>query len=172
MPIIAHEGNMLDLPSGILVHGCNAQGVMGSGIALQIKEKYPEAFERYMRVASDPSFKKNRGMLLGTTPWIEVSKDLYIVNAITQEKYGNDGKKYVNEKAVEDAFRFVKALAESRKLPVHFPMIGCGRGGGNWEDIASRIERALGSRITGHLWVLPGSSQLEVNPYFKTQLPV
>lgn len=171
MPIITHEGDMLDLPSGIFVHGCNAQGVMGSGIALQIKEKYPKAFEEYSRVTSMSAYRNEKHVFLGSTPWVEISKDLCIVNAITQEKYGTDGKKYVDYDAISRCFGFVKALAESKKLPVHFPLIGCGRGGGKWEEIAPLIEKALGPRITGHLWVLPGDSRLETNPFFKTEIP-
>lgn len=161
---------MLDLPSGILVHGCNAQGVMGSGIALQIKEKYPEAFEEYSRTTNHSVYDTNRSALLGASPWVEIKgTDLYIVNAIVQEKYGTDGAKYVDYDAIYKSFRFVRALADVKKLPVHFPMIGCGRGGGKWEEIAPLIEKALG-HVVGHLWVLPGDSKLETNPFFKTEI--
>lgn len=170
MPIITHEGSMLDLPSGIFVHGCNAQGVMGSGIALQIKEKYPEAFKEYLKTTSHKSYKTNKAQLLGATPWVELKGGPAIVNAIIQEKYGTDGAKYVDYDAIYKSFRFVKALADARKLPVHFPMIGCGRGGGKWEEIAPIIEKALGP-VVGHLWILPKDSNLEINPFFKTEVP-
>lgn len=35
-----HEGNLLHRERGILVHGCNAQGIMGAGIARVIKERH------------------------------------------------------------------------------------------------------------------------------------
>lgn len=159
---------MLDLPSGILVHGCNAQGVMESGIALQVKQRHPKAYREYERVVSTSPPSHRKMLLLGATPWVEVSKDLIIVNAITQENYGSDGKKYVSEKAIETAFNFVQALAASRRLPVHFPLIGCGLGGGEWSKIGPIIERALGPAINGHLWLLPGDPMLEVNPFLKT----
>jgi O-acetyl-ADP-ribose deacetylase (regulator of RNase III) len=41
------SGNLLDVNDGIIVHGCNCQGVWGSGVAKQMKEKYPEAFTKY-----------------------------------------------------------------------------------------------------------------------------
>ena len=31
------KGDLLSVTKGIIAHGCNAQGVMGSGVALQIK---------------------------------------------------------------------------------------------------------------------------------------
>lgn len=35
------KGNLLDITSGVIVHGCNMRGVMGSGVALAIRNKYP-----------------------------------------------------------------------------------------------------------------------------------
>lgn len=37
MTILFKTGNILDVREGIIVHGCNLKGVMGSGLALQIK---------------------------------------------------------------------------------------------------------------------------------------
>ena len=42
------KGSLFDAPPGvILVHACNAQGVWGSGIALQFKERFPYSFKNY-----------------------------------------------------------------------------------------------------------------------------
>jgi len=35
--IKVNKGNLLDVTSGIIVHGCNAKSVMGSGVALAVK---------------------------------------------------------------------------------------------------------------------------------------
>ena len=40
-------GDICSVNSGIIVHGCNAQGVMGSGVAKAIRLKYPQVFEDY-----------------------------------------------------------------------------------------------------------------------------
>lgn len=38
--------NLFDVLHGsILVHACNAQGVMGRGIAKEMKEKFPKNYE-------------------------------------------------------------------------------------------------------------------------------
>lgn len=40
--------SLFDAPEGsILVHACNAQGVWGSGIAAEFKERYPRSFKEY-----------------------------------------------------------------------------------------------------------------------------
>lgn len=35
MKIIYKQGDLLSCPERVILHGCNAQGVMGSGIAAQ-----------------------------------------------------------------------------------------------------------------------------------------
>lgn len=35
---------------GIVVHGVNCQGVMGSGVALAIRTKWPQIFESYKKI--------------------------------------------------------------------------------------------------------------------------
>ena len=41
------DGNIFDCTENIIVHQTNCQGVMGSGIAKQVKERYPEVFNAY-----------------------------------------------------------------------------------------------------------------------------
>ena len=41
------NGDIFDTDCDIIVHQTNCQGVMGHGIALQVKEKYPSVYERY-----------------------------------------------------------------------------------------------------------------------------
>ena len=42
-----YNGDLLDSTAGIIAHQVNARGVMGSGVALAIKTKYPEVFKSY-----------------------------------------------------------------------------------------------------------------------------
>lgn len=49
--IYYRTGDVLTNPdSNIIMHGCNCQGVMGSGIAKQIKLLFPEAYEHYRKI--------------------------------------------------------------------------------------------------------------------------
>ena len=36
------EGNLFDTKANIICHQCNCQGVMGSGVAAEVKRRYPE----------------------------------------------------------------------------------------------------------------------------------
>lgn len=151
MPIETRTGDMLALKRGILVHGCNAKGAMGAGIALAIKKQYPSAFRVYRE-----AYERN-GLALGTITVAEPEPELVIVNAVTQDHWRDSNPAVVlaDYGAIEQAFRLVRGIALARKLPVHFPLIGCGLARGDWNEVAPRIERALGGDIEKYLWRLP-----------------
>ena len=126
------KGNLLDVTKGIIVHGCNAQGVMGAGVARVIKLKYPECFMLYKEYC-DLGYNN-----LGEIIWYRVKPDLHIVNAITQKQYGRD-KRHVNYAAITNVFSEVVRNAKALNLSIHFPKIGAGLGGGDWNIIEMLI---------------------------------
>lgn len=149
MTIVRKQGNLLDA-KGIIVHGCNAQGVMGSGVALAIKNKWPDVYQQYR----DTYDIKGSLMSLGRIIPVRVSDEVYVLNAITQQNYGRTGQRYVNYEAVARAFEDVRDWAKHMKMPVNFPLIGAGLGGGDWEIISTIIDRTLGDDIEKVLWTL------------------
>lgn len=46
--------SLFNAPKGaVLVHACNAQGVWGSGIAKEFKERFPSSFKQYHKYCKD-----------------------------------------------------------------------------------------------------------------------
>lgn len=145
------NADLLDADHGILLHGCNAQGVMGSGVAKLIRAKWPGAYNAYRRVFDQ------RGLKPGQTIWYRASSDplLMIGNAITQEFYGRDPSKvYVDYDAVQMCMHEAGIAAREFSLPVHYPMIAAGLGGGDWNKISAIIEREL-EGVEHCLWLGP-----------------
>ncbi|MBT0963443.1 macro domain-containing protein [Denitromonas iodatirespirans] len=135
MSIHKHTGDLLEVDTGIIVHGCNAQGVMGSGVAKAIRARWPEAFEVYQAAHDSPD-----GLQLGSVSFIQVGKHLWVANAITQRFYGRDHRRYVDYDAVQNCFEQVARFSQNNDaLSIHFPLIGCGLGGGRWSEVAPRI---------------------------------
>lgn len=134
-------GDLLSVTSGVIIHGCNAQGVMGSGVALLIKQKYPKAYQVYK------DFEAKHGLRLSSISQIRIpNSQLYIANMITQELYGTDPKvQYASYGAIHLGFEKLNA-AHVPDIPFHFPKIGAGRGNGDWNVISSLIELACPNR--------------------------
>jgi O-acetyl-ADP-ribose deacetylase (regulator of RNase III) len=151
--IKVNKGNLLDVTSGIIVHGVNSCGVMGSGVALAIKRKYPDCYDMYKRKYY------NNGLYLGEVIWYTHSYSsanrLYIANAVTQENYGREGKRYVNYKAVVDCFTEIIGYARTTGCDIHFPAVGAGLGGGDWSIIEQLINDCdPDDKVSKNLWVL------------------
>jgi O-acetyl-ADP-ribose deacetylase (regulator of RNase III) len=120
-----------------ILHGCNAQGVMGSGIAKIIKEQYFDAFAFYATQYDE------HGLKLGDVQFVPTNGKV-IVNAVTQEFYGRDGKRYVSYDAVAAAMRTAnRVLKLSGYTQLAMPKIGAGLGGGDWDTIAAIIEQEM-----------------------------
>ena len=146
------KGDVLKVNTGIIVHGCNCQGVMGSGIARSIREQFPKVFEVYR-----DRFERE-GLALGNIESIEVGPSKFIVNANTQHLYGI-GERRVSYDAIAECFEKVNKLAFHIEdslgvaLPVVFPAIGAGLGGGDWEIIERIIDRSVGDHFQKILYV-------------------
>lgn len=155
--ILTKIGNLMHVKQGHIVHGCNAQGVMGSGVALAVKNTYPDAYTNYMNI------HETTGLELGKAYPVTINRYLVIWNAVTQDQFG-DGVRQVSYDAVQTCFEQVNVyIRQSMKnrdtIPdldaVHIPMIGAARGGGNWEIIKAIIEQTMTVPVT--LW-LPDST--------------
>ena len=138
MKIEYRKGNLFDTDILHIVHGCNAQGVMGSGVAKIVKEQYFDAFKFYAEQYDES------GLKLGDVQFVPANGKV-IVNAVTQENYGRDGKRYVDYHAVSAAMKTInRVLKLSGYTEVAMPQIGAGLGGGDWNNvIAGLIEDAM-----------------------------
>lgn len=143
------RGNLLDQTNGILVHGVNCVGVMGKGIALDIRKKYPVVYNEYVKHVNHIN---SSNVLLGTIQVVRINPQLIIVNAFTQRLYGRyhtwGGENY---DAICNAFAHVNILANEENMPVYFPMIGSGYGGGNFSKISELINNTLDPNIESTL---------------------
>ena len=47
MAVVIKEGNVFDSDADIICHQVNCQGVMGSGVAKEVRERFPNVYEQY-----------------------------------------------------------------------------------------------------------------------------
>lgn len=117
--------------TGVIAHGVNCVGVMGSGVALSIRNKWNNVFTEYVDLVKKYN---NPSELLGVSQVVQVEQnELYVLNGFTQVSFGSDSKTYANVQAVEQVISSGLAYAEYKNLPFYMPKIGCLRGGLSWE---------------------------------------
>lgn len=129
------KGDLLSTPFRHIIHGCNSHGIMGSGVAKAIRDKYPRAYRDYNDKYN------NCGLELGTIV-VSVQDDRKVIhNAITQKDYGrNPNTVYASYWAIAEAFRKIN-LWGIREIAM--PKIGAGLANGDWNVIEAIIENTL-----------------------------
>ena len=131
------NGDLFDTHAEAICHQVNCQGVMGSGIALQVKQKYPCVFEAYKDYC-----KEHQGDLLGRVQGV-VCHGITIYNLFAQDKYGYDGKCYTSYGALQKCFDVLEnSLPENTKIAMPY-LMGCHRGGGDWNVVYQMIENTF-----------------------------
>lgn len=145
-------GNLFDCKKldRIIAHGCNSKGVMGSGFALEIRNRFPEAYLTYVRE------HKIKPLELGEVVWKECSDGTIIANVITQEFYGRDKNcVYVDYDAVYTGLIQVSAMNIIRYKnlkEIHLPMIGGGLANGDHDRLLNIYNDAF-SHTKAILWL-------------------
>lgn len=159
------EGNIFDTKAKFIAHQVNCQKKMGSGVALQVKKRYPHVYEEYMKVCSSdmlgqvqiiPINKKYLGYDSGslTVPYTEQ----YICNLFAQNSYGYDGKQYTSIDALRKCFATLNRITHEKNnnfdATIAMPYrIGCVRGGADWKEVYHMME-AIFSDCEVELWRL------------------
>ena len=164
-------GNLLDAPVDYICHQVNCQGRMDSGIAKQIKERWPVVYDQYIAAFKEREEEvvKLCGQwetqidvsetLLGHLQQIPVSDTQTVINMFAQQWYGYDGKRYTSYDAFWACLGGIRdSVPKGSKIG--FPYrIGCGLGGANWQVIETMIYAVLGKDYDVYIYVLEGEEK-------------
>jgi len=132
--IVIKQGDILGSNAQTLINTVNCQGVMGKGIALAFKKRYPKMFAEYRK-------RCRKGDIQVGKPYLyKVDDRRWIINFPTKDHWRNksrieyirDGLRYLAEKITEWG---ITSLA--------VPPLGCGNGGLNWSEVYPLIEQYL-----------------------------
>ncbi len=135
------DGNIFDSTANIICHQCNNLGAFNSGIAREVRERYPAVYQSYLE-----DYQAGK-LELGYVNFTTAEPRRVIANMIAQNGYGYDGKRYTDYVALHKCLKEVRqfALMEYDVQPViAFPyMMSCVRGGGDWNVVYNMIENTF-----------------------------
>lgn len=132
------KGNLLNAPTHALVNTVNTMGVMGKGIALQFKERFPENRVAYERACKTGEMKIGKILAVHerTTEGEKV-----IINFPTKTEWFKKSQYSYIEEGLKDLVRVIKEL---KIKSIAIPPLGCGNGGLDWAKVKTMIEKSLG----------------------------
>lgn len=132
------DGNIFEGFCDVVCHQVNCQGVMGSGIAKEVRGRFPEVYKKFHE-----TYEK-KGNKLGNIDVVDVcGGKRFIVNMYSQDNYLPRGVRHTDYAAFEACLLKIKEhfYDKRHEITIGFPYkIGCGLGGGNWDIILKLIE--------------------------------
>lgn len=131
------RGNLLSAETEAIVNTVNCVGVMGRGIALQMKNAYPANFRVYAAACRHGEVEPGRMLVVETG---QLANPRYIINFPTKRHW--KGKSRVAD--IESGLTALVAEVSRLGLrSIALPPLGCGLGGLDWHDVRPRIESAF-----------------------------
>ncbi|HYI96995.1 MAG TPA: macro domain-containing protein [Bryobacteraceae bacterium] len=132
-------GNLLEADAEALVNTVNTEGVMGKGIALQFKKKYPDMYEEYRRACEAGEVQPGRMHVFERTD-TDMLNPRFIINFPTKRHWRSPARM----EDLESGLRALVSEIKKRNIrSVAIPPLGCGNGGLDWAIVGPTIQRAL-----------------------------
>lgn len=132
-----NKGNLIDLAEqgefDVIVHGCNCQNTMGSGIAKELRARYPGVYDADCLATQQ---WKNPVAKLGNFSTY-TTFNFIVINAYTQLHYLPRG---VDHFEYESFYLILKKLEVLGGVRFGFPYIGMGLAGGDKDRIIAMLE--------------------------------
>lgn len=156
--IVSATGNLLESSATVLVNPVNTVGVMGAGLALAFRQKYPAMFADYAAACRRSELSAG-GLHLWQSP-----SGTWVVNLATKQHWKAPSRLEWVEEGLARLATWLQTLPPDTTVAV--PALGCGLGNLKWEEVEPRIVHHL----------LPLSQRVEVyapvlSPRLATRLP-
>ena len=126
---IIENRNIFETQCQTIVNTINCVGVMGKGLALEMKKRYPDMFEKYKDFCQ-------KGLIDIGKLWLYKHDDYqWILNFPTKKDWRNPSEYEYIEEGMK---KFVETYQEKGIKTIAFPMLGCSNGGLN-KDVVIQI---------------------------------
>ena len=131
--IVRGSGDLLDADVEAMVNAVNCVGVMGKGLALQFKQRFPGYFAAYAEACAAGEVQLGR---------VHVARlDRCFISFPTKRHFRSRSRLQDIEAGLDDLARVIE-VSGIRSVAV--PALGCGLGGLDWNEVEPLIEEKLG----------------------------
>ena len=149
MTIKLMKGDLLSQDVDAIVNTVNTVGVMGKGVALQFKRKWPENFRDYEKACKLGEVQIGRMFIYDAG---RLFTPRYIINFPTKAHWRSPSRIEYVEAGLEDLVKHVRIL-EIKSIAI--PPLGCGNGGLDWDEVRPLIEKAFSTLPDVELRLFP-----------------
>lgn len=130
-------GDILQADAEALVNTVNCVGVMGRGIALQFKNRFPENFQAYAAACASEAVQPGRMFVYETR---SLTNPRFVINFPTKRHWKGKSR-------IEDVDSGLSALVDEIRergiRSIAIPPLGAGLGGLDWADVRPMVIAAM-----------------------------
>jgi O-acetyl-ADP-ribose deacetylase (regulator of RNase III) len=134
------RGNLFDSQAEALVNAVNTVGVMGRGVALEFKIRFPENYLAYRAACKRDELIVGKMFTFELNHETQLERPRWIINFPTKQHWRNPSKLEFVRDGLEDLVRVIEAKKISS---VALPALGCGTGGLEWKTVRVLLEASL-----------------------------
>lgn len=131
------QGNLLEADAEALVNTVNTVGVMGKGIALMFKERFPANTTAYVGACKAKQIQTGKMFVTETG---ELMGPRWIVNFPTKQHWRAKSQMQWIIDGLADLRRFI---IDKKVRSIAVPPLGAGNGGLAWREVRNQIQLAL-----------------------------
>jgi len=153
MALIHYEkGDIFESQAQVIVNTVNCKGVMGKGLALAFKQRYPDIFPVYQQECKTGKLRIGRPTLYKeSTPWI--------LSFPTKNHWKFPSKMEYIEKGLA---YFVAHYKEAGITSIAFPKLGAQNGKLSWDDVGPVMAKYLGPLdIDVYIYIADGDQEYQ-----------
>jgi O-acetyl-ADP-ribose deacetylase (regulator of RNase III)/uncharacterized protein YwgA len=140
MSITFKKGDMFSEPVEAIVNTVNCVGVMGKGVALEFKKRWPDNFKAYKKVCDAKELEPGRMFIFDTNMLFATDGPRFLVNFPTKKHWRSKSEISYIEDGLNALVNEIKVLGIKS---IAMPPLGCGNGGLEWDDVKPLIVSKL-----------------------------
>jgi len=142
------QGDIFDKEVDIRINTVNCVGVMGAGVALAFKQRYPEMFKDYQSACKSGLVRPGVMHI-----WRSLEGD-WIINFPTKRDWKEPSRYEDIDSGLDDLRQYLNSIGP---VTVALPALGCGHGGLDWNRVSDMISQKL-EGISAHIYVFEPSA--------------
>jgi O-acetyl-ADP-ribose deacetylase (regulator of RNase III) len=140
MSVQFKSGDMFAEPVEALVNTVNCVGVMGKGVALEFKRRWPENFKAYKRACEAKRLTPGRMLIFDTHQLFPGDGPRYLINFPTKAHWRAKSELSYVEDGLDALLLQIRELGIKS---IAMPPLGCGNGGLHWSNVKPLIVSKL-----------------------------
>lgn len=132
----------------VIVNPVNCQGVMGKGLALQFKKRYPECYPGYKQYCDQKMLRP------GLLHWVQLPTGCpqrYVLNFPTKDHWRNPSRLEWIEAGLQ---RFCHSYTRYGIRNAAFPALGCGEGGLSFDEQVLPLMKRYLDPLPIYVWIV------------------